>query len=86
MASGRGVQTSADGTTSLIVLGMPFDETDPRVDDALLELRGDLVPAALDGVVGQTASTPSAVAPRRAWTSPSSRTGGWCWSSASCCC
>ncbi|GAA4689970.1 MMPL family transporter [Nocardioides conyzicola] len=54
VASGRGVQTSQDGTTSLIVLGMPFDETDPRVNDALLDLRGDLVPAALDGVVGRT--------------------------------
>ena len=50
VASGRGVQTSADGETSVIVLGMPFDETDPRVNDALLELRGDLVPAALDGL------------------------------------
>ena len=38
VASDRGVQTSADGSTSLIVLGMPFGETDPRVDDALLEL------------------------------------------------
>ena len=42
-------QTSADGTTSLVVLGMPYDETDPRVDDALHQLRDDLVPAALDG-------------------------------------
>jgi putative drug exporter of the RND superfamily len=50
VASGRGVQTSADGKTSVIVLGMPFDETDPRVNEALLELRGDLVPAALDGL------------------------------------
>ena len=49
VASGRGVQTSADGSTSLVVLGMPYDETDPRVDDALLELRGELAPAALDG-------------------------------------
>ena len=54
VASGRGVQTSADGTTSLIVLGMPYDETDPRVNDAVHELRGTLVPAELDGV-GQTA-------------------------------
>jgi RND superfamily putative drug exporter len=54
VASGRGVQTSPDGTTSLIVLGMPYDETDPRVDDALHELRGTLVPAELDGV-GRTA-------------------------------
>jgi putative drug exporter of the RND superfamily len=47
VASGRGVQTSADGTTSLVVLGMPYDETDERVDDALRELRGELVPAAV---------------------------------------
>ena len=50
VASDRGVQTSEDGATSLVVLGMPFDETDPRVDDALLDLRGELAPAALDGV------------------------------------
>jgi RND superfamily putative drug exporter len=54
VASGQGVQTSADGTTSLVVLGMPFDETDPRVDDALHALRDRLVPAELDGV-GETA-------------------------------
>ncbi len=50
VASGREVQTSADGTTSLITLGMPYDETDPRVDDALHLLRDDLVPATLDGL------------------------------------
>ena len=38
VASGRGVQTSEDGTTSLIVLGMPYDENDPRVNDALHQL------------------------------------------------
>jgi RND superfamily putative drug exporter len=50
VASGRGVETSKDGTTSVIVLGMPYDETDPRVDDALHLLRDDLVPATLDGL------------------------------------
>jgi RND superfamily putative drug exporter len=50
VASGRGVETSKDGATSVIVLGMPFDETDPRVDDALHLLRDDLVPATLDGL------------------------------------
>ncbi|WP_051552256.1 MMPL family transporter [Nocardioides sp. URHA0020] len=50
VASGREVQTSKDGTTSLIVLGMPYEETDPRVDDALHLLRDDLVPATLDGL------------------------------------
>ena len=48
VASGRGVQTSEDQTTSLIVLGIPHDENDPRVNDALHELRDDLVPATLD--------------------------------------
>ena len=32
---GAGCRPPTDGTTSLIVLGMPYDETDPRVDDAL---------------------------------------------------
>ena len=50
VASDAGVETSADGATSVLVLGMPYDETDPRVDDALVELRSDLVPAALDGL------------------------------------
>ncbi len=50
VASGEGVQTSKDGTTSLIVLGMPFDEDDPQVNDALKLLRDELVPAALDDV------------------------------------
>ncbi len=50
VTSGRGVETSTDGTTSVIVLGMPYDETDPRVNDALHLLRDDLVPATLDGL------------------------------------
>ncbi len=50
VASGQGVQTSKDGSTSLIVLGMPFDEGDPRVNDALDLLRDDLAPAHLDGL------------------------------------
>ena len=47
VASGQGVQTSDDGTTSTILLGMPYDETDDRVPAAIHELRGELVPAAL---------------------------------------
>ncbi|MDF1602744.1 MMPL family transporter [Nocardioides sp. YIM 152315] len=47
VASSNGVQTSEDGTTSMVVLGMPYDETDERVDAALHELRDDLVPAAV---------------------------------------
>ena len=50
VASGRGVQTSDDGTTSMVVLGMPYDETDPRVVDAVHALRADLVPAELAGL------------------------------------
>ena len=83
VASGRGVQTSADGTTSVIVLGMPYDETDPRVNDALP--RAARRPGA-GGRSTASASTRSAAAPPRAWTSPSSSTAGWRWSSASCCC
>ncbi|MGY2704146.1 MMPL family transporter [Nocardioides sp. HB32] len=48
VASGQGVQVSDDGTTSMILLGMPYDETDARVPAAIHELRGELVPAALD--------------------------------------
>ena len=55
VASGRGVQTSADGTTSLVVLGMPYVETDQRVNGAVRELRDDLVPAALGGLEGEHA-------------------------------
>ncbi|MBZ5741076.1 MMPL family transporter [Nocardioides mangrovi] len=47
VASGEGVRTSTDGTTSMIVLGMPYDETDDRVPAAVHELRDDLVPTAL---------------------------------------
>ena len=47
VASGQGVQTSDDGTTSTLLLGMPYDETDDRVPAAVHELRDQLVPAAL---------------------------------------
>jgi putative drug exporter of the RND superfamily len=42
-----GVETSTDGGTSSVVLGMPYEETDERVGDAVQDLRDDLVPAAL---------------------------------------
>jgi putative drug exporter of the RND superfamily len=45
-ASG-GVQVSEDGSTSKLVLGMPYDETDDRVIAGVKTLRGELVPAAL---------------------------------------
>jgi RND superfamily putative drug exporter len=41
-----------DGTTSVLTLGIPLEESDPRVDDALRSLRADLAPAALDGAPG----------------------------------
>jgi RND superfamily putative drug exporter len=49
--SGRDpVQVSADGSTSVLQLAMPYDESDPRVDSAITSLRGELAPAALDGL------------------------------------
>lgn len=47
VASGEGVVTSDDGGTSTVLLGMPFSETDERVPDAIEDLRGEIVPAAL---------------------------------------
>lgn len=44
--SGEAPTTSADGGTTLLRVAMPYDESDPRVDDALRELRTDLLPAA----------------------------------------
>lgn len=42
-----GVLVSEDGTTSKVVLGMPYDETDERVGAGVETLRGELVPAVL---------------------------------------
>ncbi len=42
------VRVSADGTTSVLQLAMPYDESDDRVDRAIEDLRADLAPAALD--------------------------------------
>jgi len=42
------VQVSQDGTTSVLDLAMPYDESDRKVDGAIEALRTDLVPAALD--------------------------------------
>ncbi len=42
------VRTSADGTTTVLDLAMPYEESDPRADRAIESLRSDLVPAALD--------------------------------------
>jgi len=42
------VRTSADGTTTVLDLAMPYDESDPKADRAVEALRADLVPAALE--------------------------------------
>ncbi|MEO6509869.1 MAG: MMPL family transporter, partial [Nocardioides sp.] len=48
VATGRNpVEVSEDGTTSVLQLAMPYDESDERVDRAIENLRSDLVPAAL---------------------------------------
>ena len=44
------VETSADGTISVLRLAMPYDESDERVDDAIEQLREDLAPAAFGGL------------------------------------
>lgn len=41
-------EASADGGTTVLRLAMPFEESDERIGEALRELRGDLVPAAVD--------------------------------------
>ncbi|MFA6299153.1 MAG: MMPL family transporter, partial [Nocardioides sp.] len=48
---------SEDGRTTVLRLGMPYDESDERVNDALRELRSNLVPAAFDGLDGPGAET-----------------------------
>ncbi|SDC61892.1 MMPL family transporter [Nocardioides lianchengensis] len=48
VASGSDVEVSDDGRTSVLELAMPFAESDERVDEALRDLRTDLVPAAVD--------------------------------------
>ena len=42
------VRTSADGTTTVLDLAMPYEESDPKADRAVEALRADLVPAALE--------------------------------------
>jgi RND superfamily putative drug exporter len=46
-SGGDPVAVSEDGTTSVLQLAMPYDESDERVDRAIESLRADLVPAAL---------------------------------------
>ena len=53
VASGREpVRVSDDGRTSVLELAIPFEESDPRVDDAVRTLRNDLVPATLGTLDG----------------------------------
>jgi RND superfamily putative drug exporter len=49
------VEVSEDGTTSVLQLAMPYDESDERVDRAIEHLRSDLVPAALGDLAAQHA-------------------------------
>jgi RND superfamily putative drug exporter len=42
------IRVSEDGTTSVLELAIPFDESDPKADRAIESLRTDLAPAALD--------------------------------------
>lgn len=46
------VRTSEDGSTSVIDLAMPWDESDARATAAIERLRSDLVPAALGALDG----------------------------------
>ena len=49
-STGEPVAVSADGRTSVLTIGIPYDESDDRVDSAIRELRADLAPQALDGL------------------------------------
>jgi putative drug exporter of the RND superfamily len=48
--SGTPVAVSADGSTSVLTLAMPYDESDGRVDTAIKQVRSELAPSALDGL------------------------------------
>ena len=50
VADSGGVLVSSGGTTSKLVLGMPYEETDERGVVGVETLRGELVPAALGGL------------------------------------
>ncbi len=47
-STGQAVAVSSDGRTSVLTLGIPFDESDERVDSAIRALRSELAPQALD--------------------------------------
>ena len=46
-STGEPVAVSADGRTSVLTIGIPYDESDDRVDSAIRELRTGLVPQEL---------------------------------------
>ena len=49
-STGEPLQVSDDGRTTVLTLGIPFDESDDQVDTAVRDLRSDLAPQALDGL------------------------------------
>ena len=49
------VEVSDDGTTTVLRLAMPYEESDDRVDTAIEQLRSDLAPAALDDLPAEYA-------------------------------
>ena len=54
-SGGDPVRVSADGTTSVLSLAMPYDESDPKVDHAIESLRTDLAPRALSDLEAEYA-------------------------------
>jgi RND superfamily putative drug exporter len=54
--SNEAVRTSSDGTVSVLHLLTPYDEADPRVDQAVAHLREDLVPGSLHGITSAGAT------------------------------
>ena len=69
---------------SVLTLGMPYDESDDRVDAAIRELRDR--PGAGGAGRSATSSTPSAVTRRSPWTSWTGSRSACRSSSGSCCC
>jgi RND superfamily putative drug exporter len=58
VATGRFSETGdvvRSGEISVLVLAMPYPESDPRIDTALRDLRSELIPATLEGRVAEYA-------------------------------
>jgi RND superfamily putative drug exporter len=51
----KSVRSSADGTTTVLDLAMPYEESDPAADRAVESLRTGLAPAALDDLPAEYA-------------------------------